>query len=282
MTALGASTYTWSTNQQGSSVTVLPPGSTSYTVTGGQLTNTCVSEKVFTVTVTTPTLGVSPPASICEGAVITLTAGPGSNAVWNPGANPFPSLTTSPSVTTEFTVTADVVSEGITCPAKATVLITVNPNPVVTASASRTLMCKGESIALTAGGALTYSWSNNQSGASATFTSNSVVQQVITVTGTDLNGCKGTNSVTLKVNACNALPELSANGRLRIYPNPSSGVLNIEASSAGTLNVMNALGALVKRLELSASNQYKAVLNDLSSGVYLISDGRNCYKAVIE
>jgi len=87
------------------------------------------------------------------------------------------------------------------CFAKDSLYVTVNPLPVVQTIADSTI-CQSENITLTTTGAQTYSWSpaiglSNPGIANPVFIGNS--GQTYTVTGTDANGCKNTDLVTISV-----------------------------------------------------------------------------------
>jgi gliding motility-associated-like protein len=74
-------------------------------------------------------------------------------------------------------------------------LITIHALPNVTAGNDFTV-CAGDQIILTGGGAVSYQWDNNvQNG--VPFTSNDTT--TYTVTGTDINGCRNTDQVTVNV-----------------------------------------------------------------------------------
>ena len=81
--------------------------------------------------------------------------------------------------------------------------ITVNPLPIVTTK-SDTSICKGASVTLKGLGASSYSWDN---GISNNNPFAPTVTNTYKVTGTDLNSCKNTASVTVTVNP---LPVFSA------------------------------------------------------------------------
>jgi gliding motility-associated-like protein len=69
--------------------------------------------------------------------------------------------------------------------------------PTVTANASATTVCSGSPVTLTGSGATSYSWDNGVTdGVSFTPTSTTTY----TVTGTDANGCTGTDNVLVTVN----------------------------------------------------------------------------------
>lgn len=83
----------------------------------------------------------------------------------------------------------------------ATVVITVNPDPVVTASGNPTTVCAGQQTTLTGGGASTYVWNPGSiPGSPVNVTPASTT--TYTVVGTDVNGCTGTASVTITVMPC--------------------------------------------------------------------------------
>jgi hypothetical protein len=237
---------------------------------GTSSSNTCTASRSYTVDVAEPVLGVSPSTAICLGAAATLTAGPGSGIVWSPGGSNFPSVSVSPSVTTVYSVNASVVTGSISCPASNTVLVTVNPNPTVSVTAPSTVICKSNTLLITASGASSYSWSTNATTPVITFSSGVVTTHSITATGTDANGCKGTGGLQVKVNSCNAIGELDAAGSISIYPNPSGGTFFIKGESAATVTFFNALGQQAGVIQLDARNGYLAELSGLAEGVYVV------------
>ena len=64
-----------------------------------------------------------------------------------------------------------------------------------------------------------------------------------------------------------AVAEVSENS-VRLYPNPTNGILNIEAEGEMTISVMNMLGQKV--MEMNATDKAVINLNDYESGVYMI------------
>ena len=201
LTAGGASTYSWSSGGSGSSTSVTPGGTTTYTVTG--TSSGCTGTATVSVTVNPlPNVTASAsPAAICTGQSTTLSAGGASTYSWSSGGSGS-STSVTPGGTTTYTVTG--TSSG--CAGTATVSVTVNPLPNVTASASPATICNGQSAILTAGGAGTYSWSTGGSGSSISVSPVNTI--TYTVTGTSL-GCTGTASVSVTVND-NATLSISA------------------------------------------------------------------------
>lgn len=106
------------------------------------------------------------------------------------------SVTDTPAASTTYTVTG---TDATGCSNTATVAITVNSNPTVTATISNATVCEGASVTLTGSGATSYDWQpvnlqnvsvNDIPAASVTYT----------LTGTDVNGCIGTTTIAVIVN----------------------------------------------------------------------------------
>jgi len=150
-------------------------------------------------------------------------------------------------------------------------MVTVNPLPTVTASSTRTNICRFEFANITAGGANTYLWSN---ASTATVLSvNPNTNTTYSVVGTDANGCKGTASIQIKVYQCVGIIEnVAESSFVQIYPNPSSGEFNIRSTQDMNLEIINELGQIVIELSLNAGNNYFVNVKDLSEGIYIITD----------
>ncbi len=197
ITASGATTYAWMPGSlTGTSVVVSPTTTTTYTVTGTTAGCTGTATQLITVN-PTPTVTVSASSStICNGNTTTLTASGATTYSWMPGSLTGTSVVVSPAVTTSYTVTGTTVG----CSNTATQVITVNPTPTVTATASSPTICSGSSTNLTASGASTYTWMPG-SLSGTTVAVSPTTTTTYTVTGTAANGCISTQNVTVTVNA---------------------------------------------------------------------------------
>ncbi|MEZ5024856.1 MAG: hypothetical protein R2728_16660, partial [Chitinophagales bacterium] len=162
----------------------------------------CVSDARTPVKLTInplPTANAGEGATICNGDQVTLTATGGGTYLWSTGATTA-SITVNPSATTTYTVT---VTSDKNCVASDDVVVTVNENPIVTASPDQST-CGPEEITISAnanGGAApyTYNWNNGLGvGASKTLTPTQTTTYTVTVT--DANGCEDTDEVTITVN----------------------------------------------------------------------------------
>jgi len=207
LTASGATTYLWApgtglSSTTGSIVTASPTTTTTYSVTGTDV-NGCTGSTTVLITV-----GGSIPVGItcsspfnCAGSTTTLTGTGAVTYAWAPAAGlsatTGTTVTANPSVTTTYTVTGTDISS-----CQGTDTITIFINPVVTVSPVSSTFCLGNSVTLTANGALTYSWSPGtglSSTTGTTVTSTPATNIVYTVTGST-NGCTGTAVTTVNLN----------------------------------------------------------------------------------
>ncbi len=208
LNANGAANYTWSPAANLSctncpSPIANPTSSVTYTVTG--TSGSCSAKDSVTITISPkPVITVSATSStVCTGSPTTLNAGGGSTYTWSPAtglsATTGSSVTANPTVTTTYIVTGTNASG---CTNTASVTITVNPLPVVSATAGSPNICSGTNTTLTAIGASTYSWSPG-TGLSATtgspVTASPPGTQTYTVVGTSAAGCNDTTTVTINV-----------------------------------------------------------------------------------
>jgi len=199
LTATGGTSFIWMPGSlSGSTVTVSPVSSTTYTVTASNAAG-CTRTATKSISVLAkPTVTISASSNtICAGSNVTLSAGGASSYSWTPGGSTGSSLSVSPLVTTTYTVTG-MNSSG--CTNTATKTITVNPLPAISISVTSASICLGSSTVITAGGANTYSWMpGSLSGTSVTVTPTST--KTYTVTGTSTSGCTKTSTRTITVNA---------------------------------------------------------------------------------
>ena len=193
LTATGdwsATNFTWTPSSlTGSTITVSPTSTTSYTVTGN---DNCFSTAVITVSVI-PSLNISasPSATICSGTSVTLTATGAATYSWNTGTTTS-TLSVTPTVSSVYTVTGTNGS----CIKTQTINVTVNTTPTV--AVSNVTICSGKTATLTAIGANTYIWNPGAITSSVAVVSPTITTNY-TVTGTT-NGCANTKTVTVTVN----------------------------------------------------------------------------------
>jgi hypothetical protein len=198
LSAIGASTYSWSNGSTTSSIVVTPTITTTYTVTGTN--GTCIDSKSIIITVNPlpSVLVLATTNTLCSGQSTTLTCGGGvTTYTWSSGLQNLP-LAVTPSITTTYSVTG---TDANGCEKTTVKIITVNPTPTVSILSSNTnTICEGDNTTLTASGAITYEWQDDNSinpVRNETPTS-SITYSVI---GKSSAGCADTSNITVNVNA---------------------------------------------------------------------------------
>ncbi len=274
LTAGGANTYVWTNGPSTAGYQLSPTTSNVYTVTGTG-SNGCTSDATVAVNVFQATISVSQNTSVCLGSAVALTAGSAVSYSWNTTPGSTQQIFVTPLVSTLYILDATVSANNSLCKASNSVNVTVNPNPTITATAVRKAICKGETTTLTVTGASTYLWNNNQTAPSFTVKGNSPQTISYSVTGTDANGCTGTSSTSLKIDACLSLSSENGSVLYNAFPNPNGGTFTIKASSEMTLILSNELGQVIKTISVNPENLYTAEISGLSSGIYFVTDSGN-------
>ncbi|MFI5150400.1 MAG: gliding motility-associated C-terminal domain-containing protein [Bacteroidia bacterium] len=252
LSAGGANTYSWSPATGLSSTTIpnptaTPTATTVYTVTAKDLSG-CTATATTTVTVNTrPTANAGSNTAECKGSSTSLNASGGGTYSWSPSTGLSSTTVANPTVTTNNTTTYTVtIVDGNGCRDSAQVVLTVNPKPAVSAGTA-TSICTGGNVNLQATGANTYSWTPS-TGLSSTTIANPVASPpstiTYTVTGTDLNGCVNSDTVTVSVGGsmtinvtgnntiCSGSSTiLTATGAATYTWSPNSGISSVSASN---------------------------------------------------
>lgn len=201
LTFSGASSYTLSNGNVGTTALLTPTSTSNYTVIGTGAGG-CIGSALQTVSVTpTTTLSISGTFSLCEGSSTTLTANGAGSYTWNNGSN-LSSIVVNPTVTTTYSV----ASSQFACIDPAVIQVTVYGNPTLSIS-SPTALCTGDSGVLTASGATSYSWTNGPNTANYTVTPSSTTN--FSVIGSFSTGCTSTSTTQVIVNPN---PTLSISG----------------------------------------------------------------------
>lgn len=147
----------------GSTLTPIVNAGGTYTLTvtnttqPGNLTCTYTTSVTVSQDQVPPVAGLSSSVNqICPGESVTLTATGGVSYIWNNLPGTSSTQTVSPTQTTTYSVTA-IGANGCTSTSQAFVTVTVGP-PAASLSATKTKICAGESVTLTASGGVTYNW----------------------------------------------------------------------------------------------------------------------------
>ncbi|WP_317896713.1 T9SS type A sorting domain-containing protein [Aurantibacillus circumpalustris] len=271
LTGQGAITYTWSNSTTGLTTAVNPNVTTNYTVSG---TNGfgCINNAVIGVIVNTNVISVSANTTICTGKSVNISASGAVTYTWSNNIS-LSGLSVSPTLTTVYSVIGRDVNN---CLLSNSVSITVNDLPNVFLSTDKDIICKKESVVLSATGANTYAWSNPitgpLNGASLTLTLNIDLPYLFTVVGTGTNGCSRTATVSVDVQKCAGVNELSEqNTFVSVYPNPNNGLFTVESKqiSSGTIEIMDLSGKIIFT-ETIKSNATEVNMSAFATGIYFV------------
>jgi hypothetical protein len=282
----GASSYTWSAPgaapATGQTYSLSPAATMVYTLSGTSSTNSCVSTATVQAAVFVPAVLISAPSAICAGETTTLSASGAFSYTWNPTLAPFPlqSMIVSPVTNTVYFLAALSSSNGLNCVSNHSVALQVNALPSLSISAGKKLeMCVNETYSLIASGASSYTWSGGQTTSTLNIPQ-AQLSQTFMVTGTSTAGCASTASITVNALKCVGIEEYTEN-ELRVFPNPSSGVLYIQSTKSGGYALFNNLGQLLNSFDLQTDVVFE--INGLAAGVYyIVGEGfHNAFKVLV-
>jgi hypothetical protein len=246
LTGNGATTYSWSTAQSGSSISVSPAVNTTYSLTG--LSSNGCSGNTAVVTVTAnplPTVTVSGTTLICQGQVSTLTASGANTYAWSGGPSNAV-YTVSPSATTNYSVVG-VSAAG--CSNTAVRSVSVQPSISVNVTGANTL-CAGQTITLTANGATSYTWN----------TSANTTTLAVTPSASTSYSFVGVNGV------CTA----TAITNITVNPNPTVAITGTTGLCIGSTATLTAAGATTYSWSNTASTASVAV-SPTANAVYSVT-----------
>ena len=206
LNASGAGSYTWTTGSTLSSISVSPSASTSYSVIGKNSFGCENSAAAVVNVVNTPIVSInSPSTSVCFGYTMTATANGASSYNWSNGATTN-TILVQPFSNVNYSV---IGTNGGICADTAFLNITVLPLPSVSASASSTLACLGQTINLSASGnAVNYLWQpGNLFGASHNVQISAPI--TYTVYGQGSNGCAFLSTVFIDAQTASSVIPVS-------------------------------------------------------------------------
>lgn len=161
------------------------------------------------------------------------------------------------------------------CTSDATQSLVVNTNPTASLNLATTEVCTySNPITLTGGQPAGGVYTGNGV-TSSTFTPSSALigNQIITYTVTE-NGCEGSATATITVDACASIEGTALNS-FKVYPNPTTGELKIELTDNSIQNalfeIVNIDGKVMLTQEIKNSTQVNTIsLVHLAKGTYLL------------
>jgi len=268
--------YTWSaglSSTSGDIVTASPASNTSYSVWATDA-NGCVGTTTTSISVVAnlTVTAVATNTAICgAGNSTTLTGLGASSYSWTSSGGMMSgstgtNITVTPSgSSTTYTVNG---SSGACTASPYTLTVNVNALPTLTITASSATVCAGSSVVLTASGASSYTWSNTGT-AGTSITPSPMVTTSYTVTGTNANNCRNSDTLSIIVNNCTTGIEnnSSANNQINVYPIPNNGAFTIELADDDyqMVKVYDEIGKEIYSQSLDGSAKNKSLKIDLSS-----------------
>jgi hypothetical protein len=265
-------TYLWNPTSQATATAVnLTAGVYTVTITDSSGTSCTAS-----VTITEPPpiiLGVTLGMVICENTCATVVATPsGGNGspytyLWTPGNITTPSALVCPDSTTSYTCT---VWDALGCSSSASTIVTVNPAPVLTLSAQEDTVCLNSTFDVLTGtpaGGTYFGIAVSGNVFDPSFAGLGIHN--LGYTYTDSLGCSDTVSVSILVDPCAGIEELSGE-HLDIFPNPASNSIQIHSHSPiRSVEMINVRGEIIYASMVNAS---KTMINTsaFAEGIYLL------------
>jgi len=255
------STYIWSTGTTGQNETVTVSGPYNVEVTAA---NGCTSMDTINIVINAnPVVTLGQDAGDCNALMLNSAFLNGSN-LWSDGSTGNSlNVTSSGAYWLQHT-------DSLGCSGSDTINITIYGNPVVTSSASSTNVCADDADVTLGGTPAGGTFSGTSVTGSNFDPSTGPGSYPILYTYVDTNGCVGTSSVTIAVSACVGIQE-NTNVEMSLYPNPSTGVLNVVLTSGNsTIEVLDVLGNVVITRTFTAATTAQIDLSNEAQGVYFV------------
>jgi hypothetical protein len=277
-----APTYSWKKN--GFSVGNFATYSTNSLVNGDSVwvvitsndpcvvSNTASSNKIYVV-LTSISASAGLDKSLCLGNYTTIGVPPSPGFVykWKPATALSYDYVSNPrtTATTTTTYTLTVTNQAGTCSKNDTVIITVNPLPIVNLG-NDTTICFGKTLLLNGGaGFVSYWWNTSTSNQYYTV----IAPYTYSVTVTDANSCSSTDSITVNFDVCAGIQNDEQNNLVQVFPNPTSNILNIKSSNFldSNIELFNMLG-IKQNFEWQSTSPNVTTLNieKIPKGIYLL------------
>ena len=195
-TVSGATSYVWSSGATTSVVSLSPPATTNYTITGTSAAG-CSNTIAQLITVNPlPTVSIGN-FNICSGNAVTLTPTGAISYTYSGGSN-----VVTPLTTTSYSISG---SNGFGCVSAVPAVSTISVNTTPTISVNSGIICAGNLFTISPSGASTYTITGGATVVSPTTSAS------YSVTGTSAAGCMAQNTAVSNLTV-NPNPVLTISG----------------------------------------------------------------------
>ncbi|CAN5224949.1 hypothetical protein BH09BAC5_BH09BAC5_01740 [soil metagenome] len=242
----------------------------------------CSASDSINITINSnPIVNLGVDTTQCGGTVMLDAQNAGANFLWNDN-----------SISQTLTVTASgtyfvMVTDNNGCFSSDTAMIVINMNPVVTGMASSSVACVDDADINLTGLPIGGAWSGTGvTGAIFDPTVGPGMLQPV-YSYTDSNGCSGSYTVTITVNACTGVTELTDENAVSLYPNPNNGNVNLvvnEGAENLLISIFDIQGNLIYQSEdkhVQDGFVKQLDLTGQSNGLYLMKIFTNGHQQVL-
>ncbi len=266
----GPYNFVWSDMSTGTTLNVSSTGNYYLDVTDS--INGCVSTDSIMVNVP-----MSPAVTLND------TAFCGTSVVLNGPAGSYMYMWSTTDTTQSITVNTSgnyvltVTDSANGCVGIDSALVNVNANPTVTATASSFTPCVDDANVMLTGTPAGGTFAGSSVTGSQFDPSIGAGNYSIVYNYTDVNGCSGSDTIAINVNACVGVNENFAGSGMNVYPNPNSGLFTFAAADMNakemTIEIVTIEGQVIK------SDKYSNVqgnfteeinMNEFANGVYFM------------
>lgn len=260
----GMSAYNWSDSTNGQGLIVSAAGTYSVTITDGL---GCTNDDDIVVnTDTLPVIDLGNDTAICEGFSVTLIS-PGTWSAYSWSNSSTGPVSSFGSAGFHYLTVTDANG----CEGYDSLLLTLYPKPPIFLGNDTNIFDNIPAVLDPGPGYSTYQWSTNVSTQSITVSTPGAYW----VNVVDSAGCTNTDTIVIGV-VPNGIEELGSQVNALIFPNPASGVLNLQVSGLPyqplQLELMDLQGRLVlnRTYPASATLTEQLQLEGLPAGTYLL------------
>jgi hypothetical protein len=167
------------------------------------------------------------------------------------------------------TYSVSLVASNVSGPGSTiTQTIMVNAPPTVSVAAASQTICTGEYVVFSVSGASTYTWSDGGGNNSLAIYSPTTTS-TYTVWGGNNNGCTTAVPLSVTVDPCVGINELSKGGNIVISPNPNHGIFSVEVKQETEIVLYNNLGAMLLNKKIKPGKN-DLDISTFADGIYYL------------